>query len=186
MSTQPLYRLTYASRSTFKPFLNEGGVDGNIAQILNTARESNKKAGLVGALYYGNGCFFQCLEGKKEQIDLLFEKLLKDSRHKDLKILSYQPIVSSGFSSWEMKYATIDNEVRSFLRQHGITKFDPYKFNDQMTANLVEMLQKADEANQEDILVDGNSMAVASYQNTNLMMIAIASILVVLMLVYLL
>jgi hypothetical protein len=186
MSIQPLYRLTYASRSTFKPFLNEGGVDGNIAQILNTARESNKKAGLVGALYYGNGCFFQCLEGKKEQIDLLFEKLLKDSRHKDLKILSYQPIVSSGFSSWEMKYATIDNEVRSFLRQHGITKFDPYKFNDQMTANLVEMLQKADEANQEDILVDGNSMAVASYQNTNLMMLAIASILVVLMLVYLL
>lgn len=186
MSTQPLYRLTYASRSTFKPFLNEGGVDDNIAQILNTARESNKKAGLVGALYYGNGCFFQCLEGKKEQIDLLFGKLLKDSRHQDVKILSYQPIVSSGFSSWEMKYATIDNEVRSFLRQHGITKFDPYKFNDQMTANLVEMLQKADEANQENIWVDGNSMALASYQNTNLMMIAIASILVVLMLVYLL
>ncbi len=117
MSIQPLYRLTYASRSTFKPFLNEGGVDDNIAQILNTARESNKKAGLVGALYYGNGCFFQCLEGKKEQIDLLFEKLLKDSRHKDLKILSYQPIVSSGWSSGEMKCATIDNEVRSFLRQ---------------------------------------------------------------------
>lgn len=186
MSTQPLYRLTYASRSTFKPFLNEGGVDDNIAQILNTARESNKKAGLVGALYYGNGCFFQCLEGKKEQIDLLFGKLLKDSRHQDVKILSYQPIVSSGFSSWEMKYATIDHEVRGFLRQHGINKFDPYKFTDQMTTTLVEMLQKADEANQEDILVDGNGMAVASYQNTNLMMIAIASILVVLMLVYLL
>jgi len=184
MSTQQLYRLTYASRSTFKPFLNEGGVDSNIAQILHTARESNKRAGLVGALYYGNGCFFQCLEGKKEKIDVLFEKLLKDGRHKDLKILSYEPIIKSGFSSWEMKYATIDNEVRSFLRQHGITKFDPYKFTDQMTTNLVEMLQKADDAHQQDILIDGNSMAVASYQNTNLMMIAIVSILVVLMFFY--
>lgn len=183
---QDLYRLAYASRSTFKAFPTEGGIDGNIAQILNTARESNKKVGLVGALYYGNGCFFQCLEGTKAAIDALYSKLLTDQRHKDLKILSYQPIVSSGFSSWEMKYATIDNEVRSFLRQYGITKFDPYKFTDQMTTNLVEILQKADEANQEDILVDGNSMAVASYQNTNLMMIAIASILVVLMLVYLL
>lgn len=183
---QDLYRLAYASRSTFKAFPTEGGIDGNIAQILNTARHANQKVGLVGALYYGNGCFFQCLEGTKAAIDALYSKLLTDQRHKDLKILSYQPIVSSGFSSWEMKYATIDNEVRSFLRQYGITKFDPYKFNDQMTANLVEMLQKADEANQEDILVDGNSMALATnYQNTNLMILAIVSILIVLTFFYL-
>ncbi len=55
-----------------------------------------------------------------------------------------------------------------------------------MTANLVKMLQKADEAHQQDILVDANSMALAtSYQNTNFMILAIVSILIVLTFFYL-
>jgi hypothetical protein len=131
-----LVRLVYASKATFKAFGNENSkpgsiakIDENVAQILKTAREGNKKNQLVGALYYGHGYFFQCLEGKQSSIDQLYEKLLKDSRHTDLKILSKHAIDKIGFSSWEMKFAAIDQEVRSFLRSHNMGTFNPYKFD---------------------------------------------------------
>lgn len=59
--SQNLIRLTYVSKATFKPFGGADGVDKKVAQILSVARRENKKNNLVGALYYGNGCFFQCL-----------------------------------------------------------------------------------------------------------------------------
>lgn len=144
MSAQ-LIRLVYASKATFKPFNSAQGVDKNVASILATARRENRKNNLVGALYYGSGCFFQCLEGSREAIDELYAKLQKDPRHNQLQILSTQPISKIGFSSWEMKYATIDQEVRSFLRRNQLVKFDPYRFTPDMTAELVELLQVADE-----------------------------------------
>lgn len=142
---QTLHRIAYASMSTFKPFTTNTGVDVNIAQILQIARQKNQQNRLVGALYYGNGCFFQCLEGSKKDIDALYAKLLRDSRHKDLKILVSEPIEKSGFSSWEMKFAAIDHEVRNFLRQHQLAKFDPYQFSGEMCHQLIGMLQQADE-----------------------------------------
>ncbi|MBH1969832.1 MAG: BLUF domain-containing protein [Moraxellaceae bacterium] len=141
-----LHRIAYASLSTFKPFESNTGVDVNIAQILQIARQNNQKNRLVGALYYGSGCFFQCLEGKKQDIDALYAKLLKDPRHKDLKILVSESIETVGFSSWEMKFAAIDHEVRQLLRQHQLSKFDPFQFSAEMSHQLIGMLQRADEA----------------------------------------
>lgn len=140
-----LVRMAYASTATFKPFDTNGGIDGHVAQILETARRENKKYNLVGALYYGNGYFFQCLEGTQSEIDRLYSKLLRDPRHKDLKILSTSAIDRIGFTSWEMKFATIDREIRSFLRNHNMIKFDPYKFDPIMSNKLVELLHDADE-----------------------------------------
>lgn len=144
MATE-LIRLVYASKATFKPFAAAHGIDKNVASILATARRENKRNNLVGALYYGNGCFFQCLEGSRETIDELYAKLQKDPRHTRLQILSTQPITQIGFSSWEMKYATIDHAVRAFLRRNQLAKFDPYRFSPDMSAELVELLQAADE-----------------------------------------
>ena len=160
MMPQNLYRFAYASRSTFKPFNTKDGVDVNIAQILQVARKNNQKNNLVGALYYGNGCFFQCLEGTKQDIDALYSKLLKDPRHKDLKVLLSEPIQERGFSSWEMKFATIDHEVRSFLREHNVHKFDPYQFGTDMTKKLVDMLQKADDALNQQQLADAAKVEI--------------------------
>ena len=105
-----LIRFVYVSRATFKPFDagSESGLDANVVKILNQSRKNNQKRNLVGALYYGSGCFFQCLEGAKSDIDALYATLLNDPRHKDLKILSSKPIDRIHFTSWEMKYATID------------------------------------------------------------------------------
>lgn len=147
MNSNPnrLVRIAYASRAAFKPFDTDQGIDGNVANILATARRENKKNNLVGALYYGNGCFFQCLEGQQNAIDALYAKLLRDPRHTDLKILLTKPIDQVGFRDWEMKFATIDREIRTFLRNHNMIKFDPYRFDPLMSEKLVNMLHDAEE-----------------------------------------
>lgn len=161
--TEPLVRMAYASRATFKPFDTTDGIDGNVAKILETARRENKKNALVGALYYGNGYFFQCLEGPESAIDSLYAKLLRDGRHTDLKILSTQTIDKIGFLSWEMKFATIDREIRNFLRNHQMIKFDPYKFDPIMSNKLVEILHDADEEVPND-RVDSILLAVEQHE----------------------
>ncbi|WP_034280624.1 BLUF domain-containing protein [Alkanindiges illinoisensis] len=141
-----LIRMTYVSKATFTPLSDKNeGYDRNVINILTTSRRQNRKNKLVGALYFGNGYFFQCLEGTKQHIDALYAKLEKDERHTELKVLSLEPIEKVTFSSWEMKYAAIDQEVPSFLKSYGLDKFNPYHFTPEMTAELINILQKASE-----------------------------------------
>jgi hypothetical protein len=130
----------------------------------------------VGALYYGNGCFFQCLEGKKQDIDALYAKLEKDLRHTELKVLSVEQIEHLSFLSWEMKYALVDQEVRSFLRGHNIAKFDPYRFTPEMTAELIAVLMKADEGIADEQLKEldaGETLSVSSGVSMTMFWLAI-------------
>lgn len=141
-----LIRMTYVSKATFTLLSGQKeGYNRNIINILTTSRRQNRKNKLVGALYFGNGYFFQCLEGAKQHIDALYAKLEKDERHTELKVLSLEPIEKFAFSSWEMKYAAIDQDVPSFLKSYGLDKFDPYHFTPDMTAELIHILQSASE-----------------------------------------
>ena len=93
-----LIQLIYISRSTFAPTEISNIIEPNVARILLKSRVNNKKNGLVGVLYFGDGCFFQCLEGEAEAVDQLYETLLKDTRHKDLKVFSRKAIDTLTFS----------------------------------------------------------------------------------------
>ena len=63
-----LIQMIYISRSTFAQAEITNGIEPNVARILLKSRANNKKNGLVGVLYFGNGCFFQCLEGAAETV----------------------------------------------------------------------------------------------------------------------
>ena len=137
-----LVRLCYVSRATFKPFTVDG-IDQQVAAILSQSRTNNQKRNLVGALYYANGVFFQCLEGEESAVNHLLEKLQQDSRHQDLQVLSRTPIQVREFQDWEMKYALLDREIRQFMREQHLGKFDPYKFTPAMTEELVRVMLAA-------------------------------------------
>jgi hypothetical protein len=124
-----LIQMIYISRSTFAPAELTNGIEPNVARILLKSRANNKKNGLVGVLYFGDGCFFQCLEGAAEAVDNLYETLLKDTRHKDLKVLSRKPIDTLSFSNWNMKHVPLEDEMTRLLKNQGLKTFDPYKFN---------------------------------------------------------
>jgi hypothetical protein len=126
-------------------------MDHQVAEILTQSRVNNQKNNLVGALYYANRVFFQCLEGEESAIDQLLEKLRRDSRHQDLKVLRREVIQTRRFQDWEMKFAMMDREIREFLHQHHLGKFDPYHFTPEMTEALVNVLLAAQDVDSAEV-----------------------------------
>jgi len=135
-----LVQIVYISRSTFTAMPAERGIEPSVARILAQSRINNARRGLVGALYFGDGCFFQCLEGRAEAVDRLYDALLNDPRHTDLKVLTRRTIPRTGFSSWAMKYVPLDADMKALLAEFGMERFDPYRFDADAVARVLEML----------------------------------------------
>lgn len=53
----------------------------DLRDILTEARDFNDLNQICGVLYYADNAFFQCLEGEREVVERLFEKLqmMKDT-----------------------------------------------------------------------------------------------------------
>lgn len=139
---QKLIQLVYISRATFVPSALSSGIQPNVARILLKSRLNNEKNGLVGVLYFGDNNFFQCLEGEERAVKTLYAKLLQDPRHKDLKIIIKTPIDALSFKNWSMKYVPLETKMTALLQSKGYKKFDPYKFNDEMNKNVVDLLHE--------------------------------------------
>lgn len=155
-----LTQIIYISRSTFVSTEYTNGIEPNVARILLKSRANNKKNGLVGVLYFGDGCFFQCLEGVTDAVDKLYDTLLKDNRHKDLKILSRKQIESLSFSDWSMKHVPLEDEMKNLLKSQGLKKFDPYKFDENMTNSALELLHSKAGSTDDVLLENVNQQAI--------------------------
>ena len=140
---QRLIQIIYISRSTFASSGLVRGIEPNVARILAKSRINNRRDGLVGVLYFGDGCFFQCLQGEEAAVDALYALLESDSRHKDLKIFSRKQISALSFADWSMKYVPIEKDMTRLLAKGGFQKFDPYLFNDAMIQDVMSLLQSS-------------------------------------------
>lgn len=143
-----LVQIIYISRSTFLNVSdsisdNSTSIEPNVANILNESRLNNLKAGLVGVLFFGDGCFFECLEGEESEMDKLYQTLMHDTRHKDLKVISKKSIGQLSFKKWLMKYVPFDAEIKQLLSDNGYRSFDPYAFDQTMITKLVDLLKIA-------------------------------------------
>ena len=91
-----LYQLIYISRIT------STGLSG--ASTLNDIAESsiknNQANEITGILCYGNGYFYQYIEGSEQALTNLKNQLLMDDRHKDLKTLDFSQITERRFTGW--------------------------------------------------------------------------------------
>lgn len=151
-----LARIVYISRATFAA--NSGtdapGSDGTaenitttaspvsqVTQILLTARAANQRDGLVGMLYYRDGCFIQCIEGERGRVHKLYRTLLKDRRHRDLKLLVSEPVDRLAFPEWPMKFVPDDDYMHELLAEHGFETFDPYRFDHYLVERVLQLMQ---------------------------------------------
>lgn len=140
---QPLIEIIYMSRSTFTPSRLVMNIEPNVARILAKSRINNRRNGLVGVLYFGDGCFFQCLQGEETTVDALYALLQSDNRHKDLKLFSRKQISALAYADWSMKYVPIEKDMTRLLEKGGYQKFDPYQFDDAMIQGVMSLLQSA-------------------------------------------
>jgi uncharacterized Fe-S cluster-containing MiaB family protein len=105
-----LVHCIYTSAGT-KNFEND-----EIIAILRRARLNNEKLKITGMLLYESGSFFQIIEGKKETIEQLYDKISQDKRHDRVTKILVEPIEKRSFSEWTMGYPQITREELSKIK----------------------------------------------------------------------
>lgn len=99
--------MVYLSHAS--PGLDENAVD----QIVQSARTNNARLGITGVLLFERGHFLQVLEGGKEEIHALFQKIRSDNRHSDVRLLIEDDLEDRQFGSWSMAWNRVNNAVLS-------------------------------------------------------------------------
>jgi hypothetical protein len=98
-------RIVYCSRNAVIGTRPE--VEVQIRNILATARVNNKAAGLTGAMTFNDSCFAQVLEGYSDDLRPIFDRIRRDLRHSDVKVLASSEPAGRLFPHWSMAY--VDN-----------------------------------------------------------------------------
>ena len=91
-----VFRLVYVSRTS--PFF---GSD-DLAEIGRISSLRNSEADITGILVMDDGNILQILEGEKNQVTKLFEKIAKDRRHEDVREVSSGAKAFRYLSCWSI------------------------------------------------------------------------------------
>ncbi|MEZ6002540.1 MAG: BLUF domain-containing protein [Planctomycetota bacterium] len=97
----------------------------SLLELLSKARSRNSDRGVSGMLLYHEGNFLQILEGRKEDVYEVFDRISKDPRHKDVIRLIEDEIETRSFPDWSMGFCELGdlnpNQIEGFstILQHG-------------------------------------------------------------------
>jgi hypothetical protein len=91
-----LIELTYVS----EPAQNMSFL--GLMRLLYHSYANNQASGITGALIYENNKFGQVIEGPEEAINTLWQKIQKDDRHKNVRLILSKPISERSFKKWTM------------------------------------------------------------------------------------
>ncbi|MGM0933158.1 MAG: BLUF domain-containing protein [Bacteroidota bacterium] len=115
------YAISYVSTANID--LQQQGVN----DIMNETNIYNKGQEITGILLYNERSFFQLIEGEKEIIQPLYEKIIKDSRHQDIIKFLEKPVFRPAFDGYLTDFITDSN------------KFDPALLKDYL--HYIEVLE---------------------------------------------
>jgi hypothetical protein len=107
-----LVRLLYASRATAS--FSTAIVDS----ILEQSRKNNPSQGITGILCFSDDLFIQVLEGGRDEVCELYNKIVRDDRHCDVRILTYEEISERRFGGWSMGQVNIAKINPSLLLKY--------------------------------------------------------------------
>ena len=103
-----MYQLTYCSKASID--VNEEAIE----DILETARKRNETLGVTGCLVFHKQAFVQIIEGEKEHIQLLYQHIKQDARHREVVLLWEGVNDSRNFNDWNMAfYSAVDSQGKS-------------------------------------------------------------------------
>lgn len=135
--TTDLYQFIYISRVT------SIGLSG--ASTLNDIAEvsiaHNKAENISGILCYGNGYFFQYIEGTEQALTNLKNRILKDNRHKDIQTLAFSAITERRFTGWSLRSIILERWMLKDPKVKEFLPFKPYEWASNDWAKLLEILQ---------------------------------------------
>lgn len=97
----PLLSLVYTS-SAVRPF-----ADDELDVLLQSSRTHNHALGITGLLLHRGGEFIQILEGERDEVEQLMERIDRDPRHHDVRVLLREPVHERRFGDWSMGYESL-------------------------------------------------------------------------------
>jgi hypothetical protein len=93
-----LVELSYVSRATQDMGLS------SLVHLFDVSFNWNQSHDLTGVLFYENGHFAQILEGRREDVILIWEKIQTDYRHQVLHRIELEEIDQRLFPSWALRF----------------------------------------------------------------------------------
>jgi hypothetical protein len=79
------------------------------------ASRLNALDGVSGLLVFNGTSFCQTIEGAPDAIDALMERLQRDPRHRDIRIIADESIRERRFRSWDMQLLRVPEEKEAAL-----------------------------------------------------------------------
>ncbi|MFK7793918.1 MAG: BLUF domain-containing protein [Gammaproteobacteria bacterium] len=95
---QQVHQLIYISAAN-REFSEE-----ELQNLLTSARINNTSLGITGMLLFHEGSFIQALEGPKDKVQALYEKIAEDERHSETVVLYKGDQDEPDFESWSMGF----------------------------------------------------------------------------------
>jgi hypothetical protein len=130
-----LVRLLYASRAP-APLNAE-----IIESILEKSRRNNPRQGLTGILCFSDDLFIQVLEGGRDAVCTLFDTIIRDKRHQQVRILAFDEIRERRFAGWTMGQVNIAKVNPSLLLKYSDKPvLDPFSCSGSASMALLEEL----------------------------------------------
>ena len=98
-----LYSLVYVS------YARDDMSDAELSDLLAKSRENNAALGITGMLLYHNESFMQYLEGEKEEVLELYDRIAIDDRHTGVTLYFEREIEERNFADWSMGFNKIED-----------------------------------------------------------------------------
>ena len=87
--------------------------------------------------------FLQLLEGGREEVNALYNKIVQDTRHEQCTLLNYEEIEERRFSCWRMGRVDLSKvNLSTVLRFSEKPKLDPFSMSGRGALALLDELEK--------------------------------------------
>jgi hypothetical protein len=125
-------RCIYASRAA-------AGTDERILSgILDQSRDNNARMGVTGLLVHTEGMFVQVLEGGRPELSGLIAKLMRDERHTDVTLLSFEEISARRYENWTMGRVDMNAINTALVLKYAThARFNPFAMSGSAAAVLL-------------------------------------------------
>ena len=87
----------------------------DLLDLLHDARAYNAIDNITGLLMHSNGYFLQIIEGDSDAIENLYNRIVLDTRHFNVKLVQDSIIKNRLFSNWSMGCADFDKPELSLI-----------------------------------------------------------------------
>lgn len=107
-----LVQLIYSSVPTIPIGTHE------MIDILEPSQRRNRGEGITGLLAFSGEAFLQLLEGDETRVSGAFDRIARDPRHRDVRVLGRLPVAARAFADWDMGFAGFGAFNRALVERY--------------------------------------------------------------------